>query len=181
MADQRADAPGTEAGGRPRTAAEDGCRHNTVTTFFGPDAEPKLRMWACADCNRRFYPACPVCVSVGHRGEDHEAAADSLRSVEPAAAEPQRFTIHRASPSDRIVPAAAEPPDLFQWTKQALLDAGWQIPLGPDGAVMIQKVASRIEDAMAAQPPRGSLTDPVREHFEEWGVHMCDSTHLAGG
>lgn len=28
-------------------------------------------MWACNDCNIRFYPACPICIDVGHRSENH--------------------------------------------------------------------------------------------------------------
>ena len=29
------------------------------------------RMWACAKCGIRFYPACRTCVDVGHRNETH--------------------------------------------------------------------------------------------------------------
>jgi hypothetical protein len=29
-------------------------------------------MWACSDCNIRFYPACEICVTIGHRSEIHE-------------------------------------------------------------------------------------------------------------
>lgn len=50
-----------------RLAAPD-CRHSVIRTYSAADpAIPPL--WACESCNRRFYPACPTCVSVGHRGE----------------------------------------------------------------------------------------------------------------
>lgn len=43
------------------------CRHATVVTWGTPDN----RLWACASCSRRMYPACETCVSVGHRNETH--------------------------------------------------------------------------------------------------------------
>ena len=45
------------------------CRHNEITVFMA--LVDGHRMWACADCGIRFYPACPTCISVGHRGEVH--------------------------------------------------------------------------------------------------------------
>lgn len=37
----------------------------------------------------------------------------------------------------------------------------------------------RVTDLAAAEGPEP--VDPVREHFEEWGVHMCDAAHLGAG
>jgi hypothetical protein len=45
------------------------CRHATVGTLRSED--DTVRVWACDECGRRFYPACPTCVTVGHRGETH--------------------------------------------------------------------------------------------------------------
>jgi hypothetical protein len=33
-------------------------------------------------------------------------------------------------------------------------------------------------NAALAAPQTPQPADPIREHFEEWGVHMCDSEHL---
>ena len=49
------------------------CAHVVVTTYG--DGESGPRLWACADCSLRFYPACSVCVDVGHRNIDHPLAA----------------------------------------------------------------------------------------------------------
>lgn len=46
------------------------CRHPVVETYAAEGGEPRL--WACTECHIRFYPACWLCVSVGHRGEVHE-------------------------------------------------------------------------------------------------------------
>jgi hypothetical protein len=43
------------------------CRHDTIVTWGTPDN----RLWACAACSRRFYPACETCVDAGHRNETH--------------------------------------------------------------------------------------------------------------
>jgi hypothetical protein len=55
------------------------CRHNLITTFREIMGGPG-RMWACSDCQRRFYPACPTCIDVAHRNEAHpkKARATSL-------------------------------------------------------------------------------------------------------
>jgi len=47
----------------------DTCRHPHITVYAEEDGP--LRMWACSDCNIRFYPACEICISVGHRNEEH--------------------------------------------------------------------------------------------------------------
>ena len=58
----------------PLTAEE--CPHIDVTTFGSAETGPLL--WACDECKRRFYPACQVCVDVGHRNIEHpEATARS--------------------------------------------------------------------------------------------------------
>lgn len=46
------------------------CRHNKIITFSEEGGGPG-RMWACTECHIRFYPACPKCVTVGHRNEFH--------------------------------------------------------------------------------------------------------------
>lgn len=48
------------------------CEHRDVTTYSTSDGS--MRMWACVDCRRRFYPACSICVSIAHR-DDHESDA----------------------------------------------------------------------------------------------------------
>lgn len=55
------------------------CRHDSIVAFF-EDGDPDRhgRMWACADCWRRFYPACETCVDVGHRNETHPEAPDPI-------------------------------------------------------------------------------------------------------
>jgi hypothetical protein len=62
------------------------CRHPAITVFMEEGGGP-IRMWACSDCRIRFYPACKVCVSVGHRGEEHVEDEDAarLRKIEEAA------------------------------------------------------------------------------------------------
>jgi hypothetical protein len=45
------------------------CRHHDVATFYQEDGARQL--WACSTCHLRFYPACPTCVDVGHRNEEH--------------------------------------------------------------------------------------------------------------
>jgi hypothetical protein len=65
------DTPSTEA--RPETehyAPADECSHPSVLRLTSGDGA--ARLWGCDDCGRRFYPACPTCVTVGHRGERHE-------------------------------------------------------------------------------------------------------------
>jgi hypothetical protein len=47
--------------------SEPECRHASIVTWGTPDN----RLWACASCSRRLYPACPECVDVGHRNETH--------------------------------------------------------------------------------------------------------------
>lgn len=49
------------------------CEHRVITTWTSDNAT--VAMWACAECSRRFYPACSVCVSVGHRNIVHQPAA----------------------------------------------------------------------------------------------------------
>ena len=46
------------------------CRHDHIVTYSSEDGLD--RMWACVHCACRFYPACPSCVSIGHRGESHD-------------------------------------------------------------------------------------------------------------
>jgi len=65
---------------------DDECRHNLITTFREMMGGP-ARMWACADCQRRFYPACPACVVVGHRNEAHPATLDAERARHAALVE----------------------------------------------------------------------------------------------
>jgi hypothetical protein len=58
----------------------DDCRHPSILRFVG-DNLPS--MWACASCSLRFYPACPTCVSVGHRFEhDYNHAALAKAALE---------------------------------------------------------------------------------------------------
>lgn len=45
------------------------CRHSTITTHTAVEGD--IRLWACADCRLRFYPACSICVDVGHRSGEH--------------------------------------------------------------------------------------------------------------
>lgn len=59
------------------------CRHDTLTVFRQEDGPG--RMWSCADCSIRFYPACRTCVTVGHREEVHtEAAAAATEGLRAA-------------------------------------------------------------------------------------------------
>ncbi len=55
------------------------CEHSEITTYrLGPEASEaagQVAMWACASCGRRFYPACEICITVGHRGVVHEDLA----------------------------------------------------------------------------------------------------------
>jgi hypothetical protein len=51
------------------------CGHNRIVTYREAMGGP-ARMWACADCQRRFYPACPTCVDLGHRNETHPEPPD---------------------------------------------------------------------------------------------------------
>lgn len=54
------------------------CAHLVVVGHYALRhyAQSGLRLWACQDCRLRFYPACSVCVTEGHRGEAHPT--DSL-------------------------------------------------------------------------------------------------------
>jgi hypothetical protein len=65
------------------------CRHGSIVTYAISDGDE--RMWACADCLIRFYPACRECGDVGHRNERHVAteaeAAERARIVEEMEAE----------------------------------------------------------------------------------------------
>jgi hypothetical protein len=54
---------------KPTVPAVRLCRHPYITVFA--EENGPHRMWACDACNIRFYPACEVCVSIGHRGEVH--------------------------------------------------------------------------------------------------------------
>lgn len=47
------------------------CRHGSIVTYAISDGGDE-RMWACADCMIRLYPACRECVDVGHRNEKHQ-------------------------------------------------------------------------------------------------------------
>jgi hypothetical protein len=59
------------------------CPHPSILRFVG-DNVPS--MWACASCSLRFYPACPICVSVGHRfGHTAEAEQQHHAEVDAAA------------------------------------------------------------------------------------------------
>jgi hypothetical protein len=69
-----------------------------------------IRMWACSDCRIRFYPACKVCVSVGHRGEEHVEDEDAarLRKIEGAArAVTAYYDPERVEPHDSDAPLHA--------------------------------------------------------------------------
>ncbi len=48
----------------PSTWPDSACRHPRVSRWSVDGGEPRL--WSCDECKRRFYPACPVCVDVGH-------------------------------------------------------------------------------------------------------------------
>lgn len=80
------DSPPTEAAPAPVTEAaetEPECRHWSIVTWradreFGEGP----RLWACEDCGRRFYPACPTCVTVGHRNEAHAEAAAAAGTLD---------------------------------------------------------------------------------------------------
>lgn len=59
----------------PRT-----CRHLSINVSRNDEYD--ITIWACAECRRRFYPACEECVTVGHRsghGEHVEAEAAASR------------------------------------------------------------------------------------------------------
>jgi hypothetical protein len=58
------------------------CPHDSITVYREADHGP-MRMWACADCHRRFYPACPVCVDVGHRNEAHVEVTYAVTDATP--------------------------------------------------------------------------------------------------
>ena len=74
-----ADRPATE----PRTEDVDAdeCGHMALTRWTGGPGVDDI--WACSDCRRRFYPACPQCVTVGHRnGHRAEAAQGAAPRAE---------------------------------------------------------------------------------------------------
>jgi len=55
------------------------CRHPYITVFA--EENGPLRMWACSECKIRFYPACEICVTIGHRNEVHEPVAKLRRNA----------------------------------------------------------------------------------------------------
>ena len=55
------------------------CHHLSIQTYTFDDGEPAL--WACNDCQLRFYPACKKCISIGHRGVEHTTLDDGLRAA----------------------------------------------------------------------------------------------------
>lgn len=55
------------------------CRHNSIMTWGDHEGN---RMWSCSDCNRRMYPACLVCIDVGHRNEAHPEPSDEENAWE---------------------------------------------------------------------------------------------------
>lgn len=52
------------------------CTHSGIQTW-GPAGN---RLWACVECQRRFYPACPTCVDVGHRNIAHVLVRQPLHT-----------------------------------------------------------------------------------------------------
>jgi len=68
------------------------CRHNRITVF--KEEGGYHRMWGCATCDIRFYPACLTCVDVGHRNEVHveDPAIGRLRRIEEVATQISRRT-----------------------------------------------------------------------------------------
>lgn len=49
------------------------CAHWHVETYRND--KHGIGFWACFNCKLRFYPACNICITVGHRKghEEHEA------------------------------------------------------------------------------------------------------------
>jgi hypothetical protein len=89
--------------------------------------------------------------------------------------------LHGPSSSTNSCPAcgssdSVRTPDLFEWAKQAVLDAGFSLPLGPDGAVMVQKLATRIEYALSVRTP-DLLIAQIRERhsLSDGRLHSWDT------
>ena len=88
------------------------CRHLSIHT--SRNEEHDITLWACDDCQRRFYPACEQCVSIGHRGghAEHPAAIES---------EAQRLTVERLQEAETLL-ADAQPNGLemspVEWQKR---------------------------------------------------------------
>jgi hypothetical protein len=62
------------------------CGHLTIQTYTDA-VTGEAHIWACADCKRRFYPACETCVSIGHRNEVHTPVPlDAVETERMAAA-----------------------------------------------------------------------------------------------
>lgn len=81
----RSQAPRRPADQRTPRASSD-CEHRFITTYgtTGSDDSYEVSMWACQECSRHFYPACPTCIVNGHRSGTHEAeAAPAARAGEP--------------------------------------------------------------------------------------------------
>lgn len=57
------------------------CRHSLIERHR--NAEHDLSMWACADCKRRFYPACEQCISACHRSGHGEHVRAALAAPQP--------------------------------------------------------------------------------------------------
>ncbi len=59
------------------------CAHVSIRTLFDDVGQPVL--WACAnpDCSLRFYPACPTCVTVGHRNGHVEEHRHQFKEMDP--------------------------------------------------------------------------------------------------
>lgn len=96
------------------------CGHPRVLRWA--DESGEVRLWACEDCRRRFYPACPECVDVGHRDETHPDAARAVPSgldaawaeAEAALPEGWRLTVQRTDEDFDTWSAAAVSPAFFE-------------------------------------------------------------------
>ena len=55
--------------------AQPDCLHDVVWSHVS-EQDPTIRIWACGNCQRRFYPACPICVDNGHRRADRHAGEE---------------------------------------------------------------------------------------------------------
>lgn len=71
------------------------CDHDDLVTFRGGGS----RFWACGNCSLRFYPACRLCVTVGHRNGHEDpawrATLAALRGPEPIPDTPSPVTIEQ--------------------------------------------------------------------------------------
>lgn len=87
--------------------SRESCPHSEIMTMRGENygVGPDVVLWACRECRLRFYPACSVCVDVGHRNVVHPAL---IEGSDPASPEPRTWS-EEWDDSDRMCPNCVTP------------------------------------------------------------------------